>query len=88
MTTIDIHFHVVPLGFLEALRRGDFHTAVESHGLPDRDVLIFHAPHGTAVESDVSVRPHQYDQRSLLRAMDARRIVPAIGDVCRRHLAH
>lgn len=74
MTSIDIHFHVVPLGFLEALRRGDFHTAVESQALPDRDVLIFHAPHGTAVEPDVSVGPHQYDERSLLRAMDARRL--------------
>ena len=74
MTTIDMHFHAVPLGFLEALRRGDFRTAVESHALPDRDVLIFHAPHGTAVEPDVSVQPHQYDERTLLRAMDARRL--------------
>ena len=72
MTTIDVHFHVVPSGFLEALRRDDFRAAVEVETLPDRDVLLFHAPQGTAVEPNVSVRPHQYDASILLRAMDAR----------------
>lgn len=74
MTTIDVHFHIVPFGFVEALRRGEFQTAVEAQMLPDRDVLMFHAPHGTAVEPDVSVRAHQYDERTLLHAMDARRL--------------
>jgi hypothetical protein len=39
MTTIDVHFHVVPFGFLEDLRRDDFRAAVEVETLPDRDVL-------------------------------------------------
>jgi aminocarboxymuconate-semialdehyde decarboxylase len=74
MTTIDVHFHVVPFGFLEALHRDDFRAAVEVETLPDRDVLLFHAPQGTAVEPNVLVRPHQYDASILLRAMDARRL--------------
>ena len=74
MTTIDVHFHVVPFGFLEALRRDDFRAAVEVEMLPDRDALVFHAPQGTAVEPNVSVRPHQYDVSIWLRAMDARRL--------------
>jgi hypothetical protein len=74
MTTIDVHFHVVPFGFLEALRRDDLRAAVEVETLPDRDALVFHAPQGTAVEPNVSVWPHQYDASILLRAMDARRL--------------
>ncbi len=74
MTTIDVHFHVVPYGFLEALRRGDFRAAVEAQTLSDRDALVFHAPPTTAIEPNVSVRSHQYDERDLLGAMDARRL--------------
>jgi aminocarboxymuconate-semialdehyde decarboxylase len=74
MTTIDVHFHVVPYGFLEALRRGDFRTTVEAETRADRDSLVFHAPPNIAVEPNVSIRSHQYDERDLLRAIGARRL--------------
>jgi aminocarboxymuconate-semialdehyde decarboxylase len=74
MTAIDVHFHVVPYGFLEALRRGEFRAAVEAETLTDRDNLVFHAPPNIAVEPNVSVRSHQYDEHHLLRAMNARRL--------------
>lgn len=74
MTAIDIHFHIVPRPFLDALRRGDLRAAVEVETLDDRDTLIFHAPPDIVVEPDLAIRSRQYDERSLLGAMDARRL--------------
>jgi aminocarboxymuconate-semialdehyde decarboxylase len=73
-TAIDIHFHIVPRAFLDAMRRGDLRPVVEVETLVDRDVLIFHAPPGIAIEPNASVRPSQYDERRLLEALDTRRL--------------
>jgi len=71
---IDIHFHMVPLPFLEALRAGELRPAVEAGTQRDRDDLVFHAPPDIVLEPEISVRPHQYDERTLLAALDARRL--------------
>ena len=74
MTAIDMHFHVVPPTFVEALRRGDLAAIVESEALKDRERLTFRAPPGIVVEPDISLRPHQYDARMLMNAMSSRRL--------------
>jgi len=74
MSAIDIHFHIVPFPFLEALRAGELCPAVEVETRRDRDDLVFHAPPDIVVEPEISVRPHQYDERTLLAALDARRL--------------
>lgn len=74
MNAIDIHFHMVPFPFLEALRAGELRAAVEVETHRDRDALVFHALPDIVVEPEISVRPHQYDERALLAALDARRL--------------
>jgi aminocarboxymuconate-semialdehyde decarboxylase len=74
MGAIDIHFHIVPFPLLEALRAGELRAAVEVETQRDRDALTFHAPPDIVVEPGTSVRPHQYDERMLLAALDARRL--------------
>lgn len=74
MPAIDIHFHIVPFSFVEAMRRGELRGAVEVDTQPDRDAMIFHAPPEIVVEQVTSVRPYQYDAEILLAAMDARRL--------------
>ena len=72
--SIDVHFHIVPILFLEALRRGDLQAAVQAETQHDRDTLTFHAPPHIVLEPGISVRPNQYDERMLLAAMDVRRL--------------
>jgi len=74
MNAIDIHFHTVPLPFLEALRAGELSPFVEVKTQRDRDDLVFHAPPDIVVEPEISVRPRQYDERTLLVALDTRRL--------------
>jgi aminocarboxymuconate-semialdehyde decarboxylase len=74
MNTIDIHFHVVPFQFLEALRAGELRAAAEVETQRDRDALIFHAPSDIVLEPGASVRAHLYDEHMLLAALDARRL--------------
>lgn len=74
MNAIDIHFHIVPFPFLEALRAGELRAVVEAETQRDRDALVFHAPPDIVVEPGISVRPHQYDERILLAALDSRRL--------------
>jgi aminocarboxymuconate-semialdehyde decarboxylase len=74
VNAIDIHFHIVPFSFLEALRAGELRAAVEVETQRDHDALIFHAPPDIVVEPETSVRPHQYDEHILLAALYARRL--------------
>jgi aminocarboxymuconate-semialdehyde decarboxylase len=70
MESIDIHFHVVPLEFLDAVRRGRFADAAEIERRGDTEKMIYHAPPGVAVEPDTTVRPTSYDVRLIREAMD------------------
>lgn len=74
LTTIDVHFHVAPLGFIDAVRLGDLSEAVEIDSATGADRLVFHAPPGIAVEPDTFLRPHVYDARLILAAMDRRKL--------------
>jgi hypothetical protein len=54
--SIDVHFHIVPILFLEALRRGDLQAAVQAETQHDCDTLTFHAPPHIVLEPGISVR--------------------------------
>jgi aminocarboxymuconate-semialdehyde decarboxylase len=69
LDTIDIHFHVAPPQFVDAVRRGDLAEAVEIDSATGADRLVFHAPPGTAVEPDTFLRPPVHDPRLILAAM-------------------
>jgi len=72
MPTIDIHFHVVPPHFVDALRGGVLAEAVELDSSTGVDRLVFHAPPGVAIEPDTTLRPHVHDPRLIMAAMDRR----------------
>ena len=52
MESIDVHFHVVPPEFVEAVRREAFREAVEVERDDGRERLRFHAPAGVVLEQD------------------------------------
>ncbi len=72
MPTIDIHFHVVPPRFVDALRAGVLAEAVEIDASTGVDRLVFHAPPGVAIEPDITLRPNVHDPRLILASMDRR----------------
>jgi aminocarboxymuconate-semialdehyde decarboxylase len=74
LQTIDIHFHVAPPRFVDAVRRRDFSGVVEIDSTTGADRLVFHAPRGVAIEPDSALRPHVYDPRLILAAMDRRKL--------------
>src|ERR1700674_3993757 len=74
LTTIDVHFHVAPLGFIDAVRLGALSEAVEIDSATGADRVVFHAPPGIACEPDPFLRPHVYDAGLILAAMDRRKL--------------
>ena len=74
LQTIDIHFHVAPSAFVDAVRRRDFFNVVEIDSTTGADRLVFHAPPGVAIEPDSALRPHVYDADLILAAMDRRKL--------------
>ncbi len=74
LQTIDIHFHVAPPRFVDAVRRGDFSGVVDIDSATGADRLVFHAPPGVAVEPDSTLRPQVYDPPLILAAMDRRKL--------------
>jgi aminocarboxymuconate-semialdehyde decarboxylase len=78
--SIDVHFHVVPPEFVEAVRREAFREAVEVEGGNGRERLRFHAPAGVVLEPDITLRPELYDDRRLIEGLDRRKLdAAAIG---------
>jgi aminocarboxymuconate-semialdehyde decarboxylase len=71
--SIDVHFHVVPPQFAEAVRRGAFREAVEVSG-DGRDRLQYHPPVGVPVEPDTALRAELSDDRMILEALDRRKL--------------
>ncbi len=78
MESIDIHFHVVPPQFVEAVRRGDFADAVHIERRGAVEHMIYHAPPGVVVEPDTALDPAEYDERLMLAAMDRRGLAAAV----------
>ncbi|TMI81964.1 MAG: amidohydrolase [Bacillati bacterium ANGP1] len=80
MESIDVHFHVVPPAFLEAVRRGTFREAVEIQRRAGQEFTVYHAPDDVVVEPDNEVDPRLSDERLILEGLDRRRLdAAAIG---------
>jgi aminocarboxymuconate-semialdehyde decarboxylase len=71
---IDVHFHVVPPAFAEAMRRGVFSEAVSIAGTGAAERMVFHAPEEVAVEPETELEPCQYDAKLILQALDKREL--------------
>src|SRR5215469_5840509 len=72
MESIDVHFHVVPPEFVDAVRRGSFAETVELHRDGGTDRMVYHAPPGVVLEPGTTLPPHLYDERLILEALDRR----------------
>jgi aminocarboxymuconate-semialdehyde decarboxylase len=71
--SIDVHFHVVPPQFAEAVRRGAFREAVEVSA-DGRDRLHYHPPPGVPVEPDTALRAELSDDWLILEALNGRKL--------------
>ncbi len=77
MQSIDVHFHVVPPGFVDAVRRGTFAETVELERRGGADRMVYHAPPDVVLEPGTTLPPHLYDERLILDALDRRRLEAA-----------
>jgi aminocarboxymuconate-semialdehyde decarboxylase len=77
MHVIDIHFHVVPKLFVEALRRGDFEGVVETDRSRTPERLVFHPPAGVPVEPETELELYSYEPELILDALDHRSLTAA-----------
>lgn len=72
MDAIDVHFHIVPPRFVDLVRGGDLGEIVDVERAPEVDRLTFRPPPGIAIEPDTAIRPHLYEPRLILDALDRR----------------
>jgi aminocarboxymuconate-semialdehyde decarboxylase len=80
MESIDVHFHVAPAPFMDAVRRGDFAGAVDVESRSGRDYLRWHAPAGVVVEPDTPLRADLHDERLIVEGLNARKLdAAAVG---------
>lgn len=80
MDAIDVHFHVVPPEYLEAVRGGTFRQAVEIERRDGREHMVFHAPEDVVVEPGNEIDLRLSDTRLILEGLDRRRLdAAAIG---------
>jgi aminocarboxymuconate-semialdehyde decarboxylase len=78
--SIDVHFHVTPPLFVEAVRRGAFAAVVDIARQDGGERWRFHPPPGVPVEPDIGVRADSSDDRLILQGLDARKLdAAAIG---------
>jgi aminocarboxymuconate-semialdehyde decarboxylase len=78
--SIDVHFHVVPPEYLEAVRRGAFRQAVELEHRDDGEYMVFHAPEDVVVEPGNEIDLRLSDTRLILEGLDRRGLdAAAIG---------
>ena len=74
MESIDVHFHVVPLPFVEAVRADTFREAVQIERGNGRERVVYHAPPGVAVEPNTTFGADLYDDRRILAGLDRRKL--------------
>ena len=80
MESIDVHFHVAPAPFMDAVRRGAFAEAVEVEPRNGKDYLSYHPPAGVVVEPDTPLRADLHDERLILDGLNKRKLdAAAVG---------
>jgi aminocarboxymuconate-semialdehyde decarboxylase len=77
MPAIDIHFHVVPPLFVEAVHNGEFREVIEIAVIGDTEHLVFQAPPGIPVEPNTELEPGTYDPALIMAALDERKLTAA-----------
>jgi aminocarboxymuconate-semialdehyde decarboxylase len=78
MESIDVHFHVVPLEFYEAVRRGAFRDSVEIERRSGVERMVYHAPPGVVLEPDNEIDRRCSDSRLMLEGLDRRGLDAAV----------
>jgi aminocarboxymuconate-semialdehyde decarboxylase len=80
MESIDVHFHVVPPEFYEAVRRGAFRQSVEIERRGGAEHMVYHAPPGVVLEPGNEIDTRCSDVRLMLEGLDRRGLdAAAIG---------
>jgi aminocarboxymuconate-semialdehyde decarboxylase len=74
MPAIDIHFHVLPASFVDAVRRHAFDGIVDIDSTKATAELVFRAPPAVALESGPAIRPQLVDRGLILAEMDRRKL--------------
>ena len=74
---IDIHFHVLPRLFVDAVQRREFAGVVDIDHSREVSALVYRPPPGTTVEQGPLLRPALVDDRLILAEMDRRRLSAA-----------
>ena len=78
MDSIDIHFHVVPPQFVDAVRRDEFREVVHIERANGTDHMLYHAPPDVVVEPDTQLDPAEHDERLILEGLDRRQLDAAV----------
>jgi len=77
---IDVHFHVVPPEFYDAVRRGQFRESVEIERRGGVERMVYHAPAGVVLEPGNGIDTQCSDVRLMLEGLDHRDLdAAAIG---------
>jgi aminocarboxymuconate-semialdehyde decarboxylase len=80
VASIDIHFHVVPAEFYDAVRRETFRDWVELERRGGEERMVYHAPAGVVLEPGGPIEPECTDPRLMLEGLDRRGLdAAAIG---------
>lgn len=77
MHVIDIHFHVVPPLFVDALRRGAFKGVVETDRSRTPEWMVFTAPPGTPIEPETELEERACEPGLIAAALDERGLTAA-----------
>jgi aminocarboxymuconate-semialdehyde decarboxylase len=76
--SLDVHFHVVPPAFVDAVRRGTYAEAVHVERAGGVERMIYHAPADVVLEPGTTLPPALYDERRILDALDRRGVDAAV----------
>ncbi len=72
MNAIDVHFHIIPPRFVDAVRRGTFVEAVQIERAGGVDRMIYHAPPDVVLEPGTTLRADLYDEQQIIDALTRR----------------
>jgi aminocarboxymuconate-semialdehyde decarboxylase len=78
VNSLDVHFHVVPPAFVDAVRRGMFADAVHLERAGGVDRMVYHAPPDVVLEPGTTLPPALYDERLILDALARRGLDGAV----------
>jgi len=76
--SLDVHFHVVPPAFADAVRRGVFVAAVHTERSGGVERMVYHAPPDVVLEPGTALRPDLYDERLILEGVTRRGLDVAV----------